>query len=96
MGLARRSFVRSMRLLGLLDLGRLVRVSPDVVFRREDYDQLRSDLYEVLAKSGTITVAQFRDRYKTSRKYALALLEHLDEIGETVREGDVRRLTGSK
>jgi hypothetical protein len=33
-----------------------------------------------------------RDTFNTSRKYAQALLEHLDSIGETVREGDFRKL----
>jgi len=78
----------------MLDLEMLVQVSPDVVFRREDYDRLRRELRDYLGESGTITVAQVRDRYQTSRKYALALLEHLDEIGDTVRDGDVRRLRG--
>jgi len=37
-------------------------------------------------------VAEVRDRFHTSRKYALALLEHLDLTGVTVRIGDERRL----
>jgi selenocysteine-specific elongation factor len=37
-------------------------------------------------------VAQFRDLFQTSRKYALAVLEHLDEVGVTQRDGDLRRL----
>jgi selenocysteine-specific elongation factor len=40
----------------------------------------------------TLTAAQFRDRFNTSRKYALAFLEHLDALGVTLREGDFRRL----
>ncbi len=79
----------------MVDLGHLVQVSPEVVFRRETYDQLRKEIRQALADSGTITVAQVRDRYQTSRKYALGLLEHLDEIGETYRDGDVRKLRGN-
>ena len=41
---------------------------------------------------GSITVAQARDRFGTSRRYVLALLEHLDSIGFTRREGDERVL----
>jgi selenocysteine-specific elongation factor len=37
-------------------------------------------------------VAEFRDHFNSSRKYALAFLEHLDTSGVTVREGDFRRL----
>ena len=39
-----------------------------------------------------LTAAEFRDRFDTSRKYALGFLEHLDASGVTLREGDFRRL----
>ncbi len=38
----------------------------------------------------TITVAQVRDLFNTSRKYALALMEYLDAQGVTKRQGDER------
>lgn len=37
-------------------------------------------------------LATFRDRFGTSRKYALAFLEHFDTQGITIRKGDVRVL----
>ena len=43
---------------------------------------------------GTVTVAQVRDLFGTSRKYVLALLEHLDAQGITRRIGDERVLRG--
>jgi selenocysteine-specific elongation factor len=73
-------------------LGKLVPVSAEVAFRKEDYDALLRQVREMLAAQGTITVAEFRDRFNTSRRYALAFLEHLDQTGVTVREGDNRRL----
>jgi selenocysteine-specific elongation factor len=76
----------------LVDLEVLVPVSAEVVFRREDYDQMVAEIRRLLQVNGTVTAAQVRDHFDTSRRYALALLEHLDEIGVTVREGDVRRL----
>lgn len=76
----------------LVDLGQLVQVSPEVVFRKEDYDRLLAQTRQVMAQEGGITVATFRDRFGTSRKYALAFLEYLDAVGVTTREGDVRRL----
>ncbi|MHB8621488.1 MAG: SelB domain-containing protein, partial [Chloroflexota bacterium] len=45
-----------------------------------------------LKRERTITVAQFRDLFQTSRKYALAFLEHLDERKITRRLGDERIL----
>ena len=39
-----------------------------------------------------MTAAAFRDRYQTSRKYAIPLLEFFDREGLTVRIGEVRKL----
>ena len=38
---------------------------------------------------------EVRDRFKTSRKYALALMEYLDKQGITKRKGD-ERVLGNK
>jgi selenocysteine-specific elongation factor len=45
-----------------------------------------------IKQEGSITVAQVRDHLQTSRKYALALMEHLDERRITQRVGDKRVL----
>lgn len=76
----------------LVELGTLVPIPPDVVFRKEDYEDMVSRVRSLLEENGTITAAQVRDHFNTSRRYALALLEHLDAKGITVREGDARRL----
>jgi selenocysteine-specific elongation factor len=47
---------------------------------------------QVLGEKGTLTVAEARDLFGTSRKYVLALLEYLDTQGLTMRVGDERRL----
>ena len=39
-----------------------------------------------------LSPASFRDRYKTSRRYAIPLLEYFDRTGLTVRHGDARTL----
>ncbi len=76
----------------MVDLDLLVPVSNEVVFRREDYDQMVIEVRELLQAKGLLSAAQVRDHFKTSRRYVLAFLEHLDEEGITVREGDFRRL----
>jgi selenocysteine-specific elongation factor len=76
----------------LVDLGVLHPVSSEVVFRQEDFERMLGELRMEFAARGKLTAAEVRDHFNTSRKYVLALLEHLDEIGVTVREGDVRRL----
>ena len=76
----------------LVELGDLVTLSAEVVFRRKDYDQMVADVRRLLLARGTLTAAEARDHFDTSRRYILALLEHLDAVGVTRREGDLRRL----
>jgi len=76
----------------MVDLVLLMPVSAEVVFRKEDYDQMVAEVKGLISKNGAVSAAQVRDHFNTSRRYVLALLEHLDEIGVTVRQGDVRRL----
>ncbi len=76
----------------LLESGSLVQVSEDVIFKADTYEGMVDQVKEELKESGTLTVADVRDKFQTSRKYALALMEHLDAVGVTVREGDARRL----
>ncbi len=74
----------------LLDQGRLVKISDEVAFAPAAYAQMVARIKEFLEREGSITVAQARDLLQTSRKYALALLEHLDAQRVTRRVGDAR------
>ncbi|MCK4975328.1 MAG: selenocysteine-specific translation elongation factor, partial [Anaerolineales bacterium] len=76
----------------MVDQGQLVMLSADVVFSREGYEDMVSEVKRLLSKHETLKAAEVRDHFNTSRKYALALLEHMDAVGITVREGDLRRL----
>ena len=76
----------------MIEVGLLIPIPPDVVFRKQDYDLMLSEIIGLLNKKGTITAAEVRDHFNTSRRYVLALLEYMDAQGITVREGDSRRL----
>ncbi len=76
----------------LIESGQLTVVAQDVVFRKSDYDAMVTRIKAALAQNGQITLAEARDLFNTSRKYAQALLEHLDATGVTIREGDSRKL----
>ena len=76
----------------LIESARLVEVSSDVLFRRQDYDGMVDAIQQEIRQKGRITLSEVRDLFNTSRKYAQALLEHLDAIGITVRAGDFRTL----
>ncbi|PWB75789.1 MAG: selenocysteine-specific translation elongation factor [Anaerolineales bacterium] len=76
----------------LIELGELVSVSPDVLFRKKDYDLMVTEVRKAIDQNGKVALADVRDLFETSRKYAQALLEHLDAINVTMREGDFRKL----
>ncbi len=76
----------------LLESGDLLVVSPEVVFRKPDYEVMVLKIRQAIQSKNQVTLAEVRDLLGTSRKYVQALLEHLDAAGVTVREGDVRRL----
>ena len=76
----------------LVESGEFVLLTAEVVFERSEYEAMVGKIREALADGATITVAEVRDRFNTSRKFALALMEHLDATGVTVREGDFRKL----
>ena len=76
----------------LIDLGQLVQISSDVVYAPAEYEELTGQIVAYLRKHGRINAAQTRDLLGTSRKYAIALLEHLDEKRITRRVGDDREL----
>nr|MDQ3007475.1 SelB C-terminal domain-containing protein [Chloroflexota bacterium] len=77
----------------LLETDILIMVSPDVIFRKVDYDFMVLKIREKLTENGRITLAEVRDLFNTSRKYAQALMEHLDANGITRRDGDFRKLS---
>ena len=76
----------------LIELGELKTVSVDVIFRKKDYDGMVEKIRTELQSKGTITLGEIRDMLNTTRKYIQALLEHLDAIGVTMRDGDARKL----
>ena len=76
----------------LLESGVLTTVSNEVVFRKEDYETMVEKIRFTIREKGQISLAEVRDLFKTSRRYAQPLLEHLDAIGTTVRAGDFHKL----
>ncbi len=76
----------------LIDQRKVVKVSDNVIFAANAYDEMVESIVNRLKSQGKITVAEVRDAFQTSRKYALALMEHLDEQKVTRRVGDERVL----
>ena len=73
-------------------VGRLVRVSDDLVLTPEFAARAEAVARQEGARPEGLTVSRYREVLGTSRKYALPILGWLDERGVTRRQGDVRRL----
>jgi len=76
----------------LIEQHRVVKVSDNVVFSAATYNEMVERVIAHIKARGKVTLAEVRDMFKTSRKYALAFLEHLDEKKITHRIGDERVL----
>jgi len=76
----------------MLYTNQLRQVSAEVVFSMDVYVDMVNVTIGMLQSHGEISLAQWRDQFNTSRKYAQAFLEYLDQIGITLRMGDLRKL----
>jgi len=76
----------------LIEQRRVVKVSDEVIFAASAYDRMVEGVVAHIKSKGKITVAEVRDLFRTSRKYALALMEYLDRQRITRRIGDERVL----
>jgi selenocysteine-specific elongation factor len=72
----------------LVDAGAAVRFKADVVYPTAEAERLADGVAGLVAREGSTSIGEVRDALGLSRKYAQALLEHLD--GERVlrRDGD--------
>jgi selenocysteine-specific elongation factor len=76
----------------LIDSGVLVRVVGEMFFHRAALDDLTRKLraHAAQGRDRSIDVAAFKELAGISRKYAIPLLEYLDRLRVTRREGDRR------
>lgn len=68
----------------------IVRASDAVAYSTDAWRALVVETLAYIDAHGTITMAEFRDHFGASRKYAQAALEHMDRLKLTRRIGDDR------
>lgn len=76
----------------LLNLNRLIKIADGYFIHADTFKKTLNLLTNYLQENDIITVAEFRELAKTSRKYAVPFLEYCDGQGITVRTGNHRRL----
>ena len=74
----------------LIERKQVVKLNEGVVVSTIAYSEMVGKILAHLTTKGKITLAEVRDMFQTSRKYAQALLEHLDAEKVTRRVGDER------
>jgi len=68
----------------------LILLTPQIFIHKDFFEQAKAIFTEEVTKNGEVTLAQFRDKLETSRKYAMALLEYFDRKKISKKIGDVR------
>jgi selenocysteine-specific elongation factor len=76
------------RLAALRAAGKVVRVARNLHYDAEVLEGLLGRVVAICERDGSATIASVRDELGTSRRYAQALLEHLDAEKVTLRRGD--------
>jgi selenocysteine-specific elongation factor len=76
----------------LVERGRVIVLGDSVAFSDAAYREMVERTVAHLRQNGRVTLAEVRDMFATSRKYAQVLLEHLDAQKVTQRVGEERVL----
>jgi selenocysteine-specific elongation factor len=66
----------------------VVRVGREIAYPAAAYARLREEVSGLCRREGSTSIAEVRDELGLSRKYAQALLEHLDAERVLRRDGD--------
>jgi selenocysteine-specific elongation factor len=80
-------------LAALRAANRAIRVSKSLHYHPETLAAVRDRAIKLADRNGgAFTLAELRDELNTSRKFAQALLDHLDSERVTIRRGEVHQL----
>ena len=70
----------------------IIRLDQSILLLNTNLVFIKEQLADFFKKNNSISVPQFKELLKISRKYAIPILEHLDKIKFTQRNGNVREL----
>ena len=90
------ALVGELVLTAMIETSHHMQLNEDILFLPEVFQEMKTAVTTHIQENTKITLAELRDKFNTSRKYAVAVLDHLDQTGVTVRKGDFRILRRSK
>jgi selenocysteine-specific elongation factor len=76
----------------LTETGDLSEIGSDVVLLRENFERMKHEVGDFIARNGPATVSELRKALESSRRIMVPFLEKLDRDGVTRRMGDKRCL----
>jgi selenocysteine-specific elongation factor len=76
----------------LIESGKVIEISSDVVLLRENFERMKSVVTDFISKNGPATVSELRQALGSSRRIMVPFLERLDRESFTRRAGDKRSL----
>jgi selenocysteine-specific elongation factor len=76
----------------LIESGKVIEISSDVVLLRENFERMKSVVTDFISKNGPATVSELRQALGSSRRIMVPFLERLDRESFTRRVGDKRSL----
>jgi selenocysteine-specific elongation factor len=74
----------------MIKQGELVELPDGILMETKHFQGIQDDVINLLKQNGHITIQEINQNFGFSRKYSVPLLTHLDRLGITRREGDVR------
>ena len=80
-------------LIGIAEKNKkIIRLNEDLLFTSENFNKLVEDIKTFFINNDKMTVSDFKNIAKTTRKYAVPILEYFDKIKITYREDNYRKL----
>ncbi|HOE62426.1 MAG TPA: selenocysteine-specific translation elongation factor [Candidatus Sumerlaeota bacterium] len=71
---------------------KLVRLDRKVILSYHHFNYAQNEVIRIIKEKGVLNSGDFKNVIRSSRKYALAILDYLDSIGVTMRIGSDRKL----
>jgi len=79
----------------LLQQKQLVELTEGILFKSDEFEKIKSKVIDLIKQKGKVSVGEVKEHLATTRKYAVPILEKLDQLEITKRVGDYRVLNST-